>query len=192
MKIYVIEYKKDDSLRSKLISFFTGSKYTHTAMYMQVTKDVGYHLELSPSRDGNIFKQILTDYHTKKYKNLKTFYSKSPDPIDVFEVPFTFKNANASKVLKWWKKHEGKTYGYGRLILGAVAFPLFKFMECYVKLFKKPFPQGLIFDKGKNVCSTAVDECLKTTLNYDIFPEYPERVAYPGLFAKKLKPKVDL
>jgi len=191
MKIYIAEFRKDKSFLSKMISFFTKSNYTHTAMYMQTTKTIGYLCELTPTRDKGVFDKSIPDYHVIKYKNINDFKTKINKTdkriIDMFEVPIKVTPTQSKKVISWWKKKEGKSYGYFRLISNMFLMPLYWGMKAYVKLFKKPFPQLFIFDKGSNVCSTAVDECFKSVLKHDIFPNYPERVAYPGLFAKKLK-----
>ena len=189
MKVYIVEHRKGTSLLSKVIGFFTQSNYSHTGMYVQKSKTIGYHCELDPKDDGTIFKQKIPDYQIKKYKNIEDFVTNTGDKrtIELYEVPYKFKANDCDKILKWWKKHEKKSYGYTRLIFSMILFPLHKVMDFYIKTSGKPFPQFWLFDKGQNVCSTAVDECFKTAIGYDIFPNYPERVAYPGIFADKFK-----
>jgi hypothetical protein len=109
------------------------------------------------------------------------------DRTHAFRVPFDFTEKQIRKGLKWWKKKEDskKWYGYTKLLTFLWLVPMRPFMKKYYEKKGRPYTPKINFKKSE-VCSVAVDRCLKH-MGYDMFPEFDERVTWPGLFAEKLK-----
>lgn len=167
--VFILEFK-NDSWISKIIKVVTGHPYSHTGMYIS---DTFYEL------DG------MGVNYKKSKKKLATI-QKNP-LVDVFAVDKKFTKKQLEKMHLWWKKKIDlkKEYGYEKLISMIFFIPLKPFFKWYYRKTRKPFK--ISFLKKSDVCSIAVDKCLKEG-GYDIFPEYGESYsAYPGLFAQLLK-----
>jgi hypothetical protein len=175
-----VEFLRDNSLISAIISAISGQKYTHSGMFMN-----NYFFELDAV---NAYKDE-PDYHCKKYPNLISFQVGNPEAYrtELYEVPFDFTEAQIKKGFKWWQKREkcGKIYGYGKLLSFLIYIPFRPVMRWWYRKKGKPYKPHFS-SKKTDVCSVAVDKCLKH-MGYDIFPEFVEHVSFPGLFARKLK-----
>ncbi len=99
-------------------------------------------------------------------------------------MPYKFTRKGFDVGIKWWKDRQDKKYGYVKISMFLWLAKMRPFFRRYYRKTGKPYQ--LKMDTKSDVCSVAVDTCLKK-MGYDIFPEYSERVTYPGLFAKKLK-----
>ncbi len=165
--VAVLEWK------GSIFSFFTGQKYTHTEMVI-VQKNYG-----------------LTDkgYHAEPIKSLKQWLGQpGHEKVEAFNVPVNFAPKQIKAGKAWWKARikEGKGYGFFKLATMALTSPLVGLYRSIFRRTGKPHKPFLdIFDQ-QDVCSVAVDQCLKA-MGYDCFPELSERVIPPGYFAKKFK-----
>jgi len=171
-KVYVIEYLVDDIV-GKIEKLFTGKKYSHTEMFIGKTQ---YGLRW---RKGS-------DYRKTKWRDIENFLVSNHENhrTVVFEVPHKFTTKQIEKMEKWWEKKISidAKYGWVTLLTFLWRAPLRELLRLYYEYTNKPFPINL--QKGKDVCSVAVDKCLKVG-GYDVFEEYDEHVTYPGLFADK-------
>jgi hypothetical protein len=175
--IYILEHKGSTSPISKLLKVFTNEKYSHTAMMI-----ADMFCELSPidKREGE------NDYHVRKYKNVYEVLREMPE-YDAFGVPHKFSTKDIREMLNFWTTRAASAmeYGYEKLAFLPWARIGVKMMRRYYRRTGRPYKMKMGMWKP-DVCSTAVDKCLKVG-GYDIFPELSERVVYPGLYAKKLK-----
>jgi hypothetical protein len=175
VKCYVIEFKKTRNILSQITTFITKQNYSHTGMFFDKHY---YELDAWDSYKNE------PDYQIKLYKGIKDYLAVNPDKkvTEAFELPHDFKYDDIEKGHKWWISRKDKKYGFGRLFSFLWIVPLRPFfMRRYIVTGKsfKPFLEL----KG-DVCSIAVDKCLKE-MGFDAFPEFNERVTYPGLFASK-------
>lgn len=181
MKAYLIEYKTDKSIISKIISFVTQKKYSHSAMMVGNT-----WCELDAT---NRYKNE-PDYHTREYKHIFDFLKNNPeaDRTEAFEIPQDFDKKLCDDAIAWWNKKQLKKtwYGYTKLLSFLWLAPLRPFMRWYYRMTGKPYSPKAS-SKKTFVCSVAVDVCCKTKLLYDLLPMFDERTTYPGLFAKWYK-----
>jgi len=178
MNVYFIEYRTDKSLISKIISFVTGQKYSHSAMFINGT---WCELDATNEYKGE------PDFHTKRYRNIIEFLKKNPDKdrTEAYMIPKNFAKKRCDNAIKWWQEKQNikKVYGYTKLLSFLWLAPLRPFMRWYYRKTGKPYtPKST--SKKTFVCSVAVDVCCKKNLNYDAFPMFDERTTYPGLFAK--------
>lgn len=172
-KVYIIEHKSGSGL-GKIITFFTGKKYSHTTMFID-----GIHCDLALRKNGK-------DYLMTKYDNIFLLKNEYGNKIDIFQIPHIFDIVEIQKMLNWWKNRELKSYGILKLSSMIFSKWIVSFSRWYYRQIGKPYKIKMIDVKSQDVCSIAVDECLKKG-GYDIFPELSERIVYPGLFAEKLK-----
>ena len=181
MRVYIIEYRKDKSIISKIISFVTGQKYSHSAMFIN---KIFCELDATNEYKGQ------PDFHIKEYKSIKDFLKNNPekDRTEAYYIPKQFSKKQSENVIKWWKDKQNskKIYGYSKLFSFLWLAPLRPFMRWYYRQNGKPYSPKSSSNKTY-VCSVAVDICCKECLNYDCFPMFDERVTYPGLFAKWYK-----
>jgi hypothetical protein len=123
------------------------------------------------------------------YSGIKNYLQRNPesDRTEAYIIPKDFTQKQINNGFAWWQYREDskKWYGYTKLLSFLVTAPLRPFYRWYYKKKGRPF-QSKISGKKTDVCSVAVDKCLKA-MGYDCFPEYIERITYPGLFAKKFK-----
>lgn len=183
-KVYIIEYIAKGFLR-KFIRFVTNKKYIHTSMFID-----SYHCDLSP---GIIEKKLSKfDYRVEYISNSLTGLVKDlverNKTVDIFEVPHNFTITELKNMISWWKSrnNSNKKYGFRKLFVILFNVIYFRILKYFSRWNKKPYK--LFWDViNEDVCSIAVDECLREAGNYDILPEYNERLTYPGLFAEKLK-----
>lgn len=164
-KVYILEFTPSNIV-GKIISFFTGSKYCHTEMFIGKTN---YGLNWK--------------YEAKEYRSLKA-YLKLHKNVDAFRIPekmYAFSEKEIDKMHAWWwtRIDTKADYGYINLLSFLWKMPYRKHCK------KNGIPYKLKDIDKNNVCSAAVDKCLFIG-GYNIFPDFPERCSYPSLFAKKL------
>ena len=167
--VFILEYK-NNSWISNIIKKITGTPYSHTAMYIE---DTFYELN-----------GMGVNYR-KEESTIDRYIAA--DKIDVFAIDYIFNKKQIKKMKSWWDKNIElkKEYGYETLLLMLVRVPMRQLMRWYFVKRRKPFPIKLF--RNEDVCSAAVDKCLKEG-GCDIFPEFQEAgTSYPGLYASKLK-----
>ena len=185
MNIYIIEYLKSTSLISKVISFISGMKYSHSAMFIEFDNNRGYFAEL----DATDAYPNEPDYHIVEHPYSIRDWLLSNDEnerTEAYKIPFNFSIEEISLAIKWWSDRQMKKvkYGYTKLPMFLWLIRMRPFMQWYYRAHKHPYKLEL--DTKNDVCSIAVDECLMY-IGYDAFPEFTERCTYPGLFAEKFK-----
>lgn len=164
--IYVLEFKPSGII-GRIISWFTKSKYCHTEIFID---NINYKLDWK--------------YIKEKYKSVKDFLKKNKY-ADAYKIPkklYDFTDKEIEKIKDWWEYRIDSKAQYG-------FFNLFSFIwkiphKKYCK--KRGIPYEMKDLDKNNVCSIAVDKSILAG-GYDIFPDFPERTSYPGLFANKLK-----
>jgi len=165
-KVYILEFKSDNPF-AIFISWLTG-KYVHTEIF---TEDKFDKINFG-----------LTDknYHEVHWPNIKNYLKKNPR-VDAFKLPIKPSDEQMEKLKGWWRKKIRLKESYG--FLNLISF-----------LWKGPYriwcvqtgrPYRLKDIDKKLGCSIAVDMSVLETIDFDMFPNFPERATYPGLFAKK-------
>lgn len=181
MKIYILEYKKKGI--GRIISFFTRMKYSHTEILIQIGEPSLFllcGLSYRPKKPDYKIKRLIIPDIIKYSMGIK-------NKIDVFKIPVRFSIDQITKAVSYWRrcKKDKKVYGFAKLILFPINLLFMPFYRYYYKLKKIPYSPEIDIP-NQEVCSTIVDMSIKKA-GYDVFPELSERLAYPGLFAKKLK-----
>lgn len=173
-EVYILEYPEDTSFISGILKFFTGMKYAHTAMIIN-----NYFCELNPLTK----KENEGDYHIREFESLGKLIQKQK--CHAFMVPVEFHDKQIKKMYNFWFNKRYEKYGYIKLSLLPFIKIFFKFARIYYIKKGKPLPlECMIWEK--DACSNAVDKCLKAG-GYDILPDFPESITYPGLFTARLK-----
>ena len=182
-KVLVAEFKSFKfNPFQKVTAFFTGRKYYHSGMVI-VDDDNVWFADLAMGRGDDGDYQIIDTKTT-----LENFINKEgPKGVDFFEVPKKFTDKQIEKMIKWWtRRHDlKKKYGLNKLTTFPLLAKMQPFYYWYYRQNKRPYiPKADI--PNQDVCSVAVDQCLKLC-GFDVFPELSERVVYPGMFAERLK-----
>lgn len=178
-RIYIVEFL--EKKKKRMISFFTGLKYYHTGMIIEHANKKEYKtyyfcdLSIKKNESDYAVKEITFYKFCNEYKNI----------VDIFLIPKYFTNLHCEDMLNWWQDRKEKKYSIQKLVSMANTKWILKFSRWYYRM--KGEPYSLKIDKPGDVCSVAVDMCLKEAGNYDLFPEFSERIVPPGLFAKRLK-----
>lgn len=175
MKVYIIEFLADNSIISQTITSVTKRPYSHSGMFID-----HYFCELDPKDKG-------AHYHMISYPTIKKFLKNNPDAerTHAFKIPHDFSTNDVAQGLKWWHEHQKKNaiYGFSKLFTFLWTIKLHKFYYWYYQKYGTPYRP--IISYSSHVCSVACDVCVKTSMNFDIFPELDERIIYPGMYAKK-------
>lgn len=178
-RVYIVEFLEKKSKR--LVSLFTGLKYYHTGMIIDVKSYSNivnsYYCDLSPRKNEPDYLMIPINKHE--------FIKREKGKANIFIIPKYFTNQMSFEMLDWWRERANKNYSYKKLLNMTNTKWLLRFSRWYYRMKGKPYKP--IMDKKGDVCSIAVDMCCKEAGAYDLFPELSERVVPPGLFAKKLK-----
>jgi hypothetical protein len=182
MNVYIAEFRPYDLKTTpffwKLVLDVLGTGFYHTGV-------------LIGNRYFEMFEKGYREIPFTSFEQLnkdRGQAQKPPDAIDFVELPREFTKEELDKMIKWWtdKMKPGMFFGYIRFAELAFSKIFRKLSEWYYKKTGKV----LIFartdaEKTVRVCSSAVAECLKESIGYDLFPELDETIVVPGWFANK-------
>lgn len=189
MKVYIVEFLKEGSWISNIISKVTGSNYSHSGMFFN---NIFYELDATEGKEYK-GKGKEPDYHSYAYANLHDYMTNNlkKERTHIFEVPFDFEQKRMVDALIYFEGLKKKRYGYTKLLRFICLSNFTWFLKIYYKICKKPYKPIGDTDKT-NVCSEFVGIMLKKMGwilgNYNKKYTYlsPE-TTYPGLYAKILK-----
>lgn len=180
-KIYIVEWKANNNIVSKIINSVTNTGYTHTGMIIQ-SDNLYYYADLAGVRKKA--------YKLNAIDSIENYYMLNKNKTKIKIIPKRFTMLETYNILGWWKN---KTTGYGYLkILSFLAYePLLAVAKLHYKMTGKVFKPilGNVI-KHEIVCSGAVDKCLKEAGKYDSFPELDEDLIVPGKWANNRKFKL--
>lgn len=146
---------------SKLICFFTNSKYTHVSIYFE-----GYTYEstVMNNQNGALKTMGLASSDVRSFKYLK------------FRIPLNMKQHDNLRIVLNNSIVEAKPYNFLKLFILAIVYPTRKFWNW---LGWVPF-QAECFG---SVCSVYVDQIFKD-MGIDLLPNKNEEYTAPGDFIK--------
>lgn len=180
MKLYICEFRPINidklNLFWKLGYKLIGTGYYHTGM---VIGDTYYELVVEGYRSFP-----FTTFHELIEKRAHPRH----DTMDIIEIPHEFTEEEIQKCKAWWDQKIKDHVGYGWIRVISVLF--YKTLRQLSNYYYKATGHVLQFaktdaERSIRICSSAVDECPKDAVSYDLFPEYDEAITIPGLSVEK-------
>jgi hypothetical protein len=163
----IILFTGGDDILSKAIRFFTGSPYTHTAVYVK-----GYTFDSTVWHDGRWWQ--LWKWHT----GVRKTYGILPGAALVLSPMVPLSETEAIELLTRCNMSEEYHFPYNvlKLLVLAIVYPTRKFWEEKVKWI--PFSGDFLGE----TCAEYVDEMYKPVRDW--FPGKTEQDTVPGDWAK--------